>query len=427
MIRLAFYITLAISLALGAVWLADNPGSLLINWQGREIRMTVAIFGLLILLYTVFCWHIFKLYRWFGADNPLKSPKRMESRRQKGLAELDLGWSAFAIQDRAAALKHGKKARRLLPLDNGPLRLLLHVSAGKAREDYLGLLEKNPNSKLTALKFRLDKAASAQDSSPKNSLAILQEMRKLQPGNIWISRKIFDISTQLHHWAEAKQELSRLGKGKAIDAETQKHLSSVINYCQALEADLSGQKKSACDFALQALKNAPAFTPAALLLARIYLAQGEKSKARKLIETTWKICPHPDLGQFFLDLEPMESPSEKFRRIQKFMALNDNALHSLHLMAKVSLDTAHWGEAKQALEKILTGNMATQETYHLLSRLEILQKNDQQAAEAHRASAAGAAPDPVWHCGACGVTQKNYVTNCPDCHAFDSIIWQGPS
>ncbi len=426
MIRLALYITLAIFLALGAVWLADNPGTLLLNWQGREIRMSAAIFGLLIFLYTILCWYIFKLYRWFRTDNPLKSPKRrakkLETRRQKGLAELDLGWAALAAWDKAAALKHGKKARSLLPMDNGPLRLLLHVSTDKAQEDYLRLLEKNPNSKLSALKFRLDKGSSPQDSS-----AILQEMRRLRPGNIWISRKIFDISTQLHHWAEARQELSGLDKSKAIDTETQKHLSSVINYCQALEADLSGQKKSACDFALHALKNAPSFAPAALLLARLYQAQSEKSKARKIIEATWKICPHPDLGQFFLDLEPMESPSEKFRRIQKFTALNNDALHSLHLLAKVSLDTAHWGEAKQALEKILTGNMATHETYHLLSRLEILQKNDQQAAEGHRASAAKAAPDPVWQCGACGTKQKNYAANCPDCHAFGSIVWQRPS
>jgi len=422
MIRLALYITLAIFLALGAVWLADNPGTLLLNWQGREIRMSAAIFGLLIFLYTVLCWYLFKLYRWFRTDNPLKSPKRMESRRQKGLAELDLGWAALAVQDKAAALKHGKKARSLLPMDNGPLRLLLRVTTGKAQEDYLRLLEESPNSKLSALKFRFDKK-----SSPQDSLAILQEMRKLRPENIWISRKIFDISAQTHHWAEAKQELSGLGKSKAIDTETQKHLSGVIYYCQALEADLSGQKKDACDLALQALKNTPSFAPAALLLARLYQAQSEKSKARKIIEATWKICPHPDLGQFFLDLEPMESPSEKFRRIQKFAALNDNALHSLHLLAKVSLDTAHWGEAKQALEKVLAGNMATHETYHLLSRLEILQKNDQQAAEGHMASAAEAAPNPAWHCGACGTKQKNYVANCPDCHAFGSILWQGPS
>ncbi len=422
MIRLALYITLAILLALGAVWLADNPGSLLIHWQSHEIRMTVAIFGLLILLYTILCWYIFKLYRWFRTDNPLKSPKRMESRRQKGLTELDLGWAALAVQDRAAALKHGKKARGLLPEHNGPLRLLLRVSTGKAQKDCLRRLEENPNCKISALKFRLD-----QESSPQDSLAILQEMRELRPENIWVSRKIFDISAQTHNWAEAKQELAGLSKSKAIDAESQKHLSGVINYCQALEADLSGQKKPACDFALQALKNAPAFTPAALLLARLYLAQGDKSKARKIIEATWKICPHPDLGQFFLDIKPMESPSEKFRRIQKFTALNDSHLHSLHLLAKVSLDTAHWGEAKQALEKILAGNIATHETYHLLSRLEILQKNDQQAAEAHLASAAGAAPDPVWHCGACGTKQPNYIANCPDCHAFGSIIWQRPS
>ncbi|PCI51046.1 MAG: hypothetical protein COB49_02910 [Alphaproteobacteria bacterium] len=419
MIRLGLYITLAIFLALCAVWFADNPGNLQLNWRGWEIRMSVAVFGLLIFLYTVSCWYLFKLYRWFRTDNPLASPKRMASRREKGLAELDLGWSALAIHDKAAALKHGRKAYSLLPADNGPARLLLQASGDKK---YLAQLNDSPGSKMLAMTFRLKKELKADNS--KNAHEILVEMQKSNPGNSWISQKLFDILTRLGKWAEATEELGKLVKAKAMDSGEYKRLSAVLCYRQALEADLAGQKKSARDFGEQALKKDLSFIPAALLLGRHHLAEGDKARARKIIENTWKVAPHPDLGQFFLKLEPLESPSEKFRRIQKFTGLNAEHPHSRHLLAKIALDTEHWAEAKQALDRLVKTDRASHETYHLLARLEMLQKQDEKASEAHMTSASNAPPDPMWQCAKCGTSRENYTATCPNCHSFGQIRWQ---
>lgn len=413
MIRLAFYISLAIFLALGAVWFADNPGTLLLNWRGWEVRMSVAVFGLLILLYTVSCWYLFRLYRWFRTDNPLTSPKRMASRRQKGLAELDRGWSALSIHDKAAALKHGRKAYSLLPADNGPAHLLL--KAGKDKK-YLAQLNADPNSKLLALTFRLEQEFN--DGNNKNAHDILVEMQKDQPGNPWICKKLFDVLTRLGMWKEAKEELENLVKCKAMDKARQKQLAAVLCYAQALEADLAGQKKTARDFTEQALKNDPAFIPAALLLGRHHLAEGNKTRARKVIETIWKLAPHPDLSQFIMKLEPLESPSEKFRRIQKFADLNGDHIHSLHLRASVALGTEHWADAKQSLDRLVKDGKASRETYRLLARLESLQKQDEKAAEAYIAQAENAAGDPSWQCDICHNSLKNYTASCPKCHAF---------
>jgi len=421
MIRLALYITLAIFVGLGAALLANHQGTIMLNWQGWEIRLSAAIFCLLIFLYTLFCWYLFKLYRWFRTDNPLRSPKRLESRREKGRRELDLGWSALAVEDKATALKHGQKARSLLPGDNDPIRLLLRAGGENPKEDYLGLLHNNPASQLIALKARLEQASAAQNIQ--ESLNILQEMRQLRPGNPWIAGKIFDMLTRAGKWAEATEALNQLVKSKKRDGE--KHLRAVLQYQQALEADLSGQKTSARNFAEAALKNDPKFIPAAVLLARQHLAQGDTSKARKVTEATWKHCPHPDLGQFFLELEAMESPSEKFRRIQKFSGINEADRHSLHLRAKTALDTAHWAEAKQALSRLVDEERATQVTYHLLARLEREQKNDAEAAEAYMARAAKAQPDPTWQCAICETKLENYVALCPNCQNFGQIHWQG--
>lgn len=421
MIRLGLYSALAILLALGAVWFADHPGRLQLNWRGWEVRMSMAIFSLLAVLYTISCWYLFKLYRWFRSDNPLTSPKRLASRHEKGLAELDLGWSALAVHDQAAALRHGKKAHSLLPADNGPLRLMLKADIEKDQQKYLGQLHENSNSQMIALRFRLEQELKDQNSN--NAHGILQKMQKLSPGNPWISQKLFDILTRLGKWAEAREELNKLVKTKVLGNVEQKCLSAVLCYSQALEADLAGQKKTARDFTEQALKNDPAFIPAALLLGRHHLAQGDMAKVRKVIENIWKLSPHPDLGQFFLKLNPLESPSEKFRRIQKFARLNADHRHSLHLLASVGLDTEHWAEAKQSLDRLVKTEKASRETYHLLARLEMLQKQDRSAAEAHMTRGSNAPPDPMWQCAACNKLWENYTATCPACHTFGQIRW----
>ncbi len=419
MIRLGFYFFLAILLALGAVWFANHPGSLLLNWRGWEVRMSMAIFSLLVFLYTVLCWYLFKLYRWFRSDNPLTSPKRMASRREKGLAELDLGWSALAVHDKAAALKHGKKALSLLPANNGPYRLLLKANGDKK---YLSQLNEDPGSQMLALKFKLDRELKEKNNAAAHE--ILQQMQKISPDNTWIGQKIFDSLTRLGNWAEAGQELAKLAKAKTLDAHEHKRLDAIVCYCQALDGDIAGQKKTARSFAEQALKKDPTFIPAALLLGRHHLAEGDKGKAGKVMENIWKLAPHPDLAQFFLKLEPMESPSERYRRIQKFVHLNADHPHSLHLLAKIALDTENWAGAKQSLDKLVDGERASRESYHLLAQLERLQKQDEKAAEAFTSQAVNAAHDPTWKCDICNTARENYSATCTTCHTFGGIRWQ---
>ena len=200
---------------------------------------------------------------------------------------------------------------------------------------------------------------------------------------------------------------------------------AALCYSQALEADLANQKTDARDFALEALKNDPAFVPAALLLARHHLAQGNKSKALKVIENAWKEAPHPDLGQFFIELEPMESPSEKFKRTRKFTTLKPDHPHSLQMLARVGLDTEHWADAKQALDKLRAQGQIRRETYHLLARLEMLQKQDKSAAADHMTKATKAPADPLWQCEKCTTSLEKYTPICPSCHNFGQIRWQG--
>lgn len=310
MIRLGFYIILAVFFALGAVWLADNPGEMLIHWRGWEIRMSMAIFFLIFLIYSLALWGLLRLFRWFRTGNPLTRESRRESRREKGMVKLNLGWSALAVEDKAAAARYAKAARKLLPDDFGPLRLLAQALPDEPESP--GRLYDNPDTRLLALKGQMVRA------DEKRTHDILQEMQALSPKNPWITARIFDNLTRLGRWREAREILGKMKQDKSA----RNHLSATLNHCQGLEADISGHKKTAMDFARAALKDNAAFMPAALFLARALHGQGDKLKAAKVIETIWKIAPHPDLAKLYLDLEPHLDEAAREARRDKLKKIN---------------------------------------------------------------------------------------------------------
>lgn len=309
MIRLGFYILLAVLLALGAVWLADHPGELLINWRGWEIRMPMAIFSLLALLYSLALWGLFRLYRWFRTDNPLASEKRRQSRRQKGRGKLDLGWSALAVEDKNAAVKYGRAALTLLPGNDGPLRLLARASDRKEQQKYINQLLNHPGSRLVALRHRFDQQSDDQNSRHDTLL----EMQAICPDNTWVRGRLFNNLARLGQWDDARGALKKM----ALDKTVRRHLSATLNYCQALEADISGHKDTAIDLARRALKEDPALLPAALLLTRTLQGENQKRKAEKVIEAIWKIAPHPDLADLYRDLDPHISRDEQAVRMRR--------------------------------------------------------------------------------------------------------------
>ena len=80
MIRLTFYIILAILLALVAAWVVAHPGDVRLVWQSWEIQMSFATFAALALLYSLALWGAGRVWRKCRSGS--KSGSRSRSRRQ---------------------------------------------------------------------------------------------------------------------------------------------------------------------------------------------------------------------------------------------------------------------------------------------------------------------------------------------------------
>jgi HemY protein len=421
MIRLTFYILLAVLIAVAASWIAAHPGEVILNWQGWELRMPFAMVITLTLLYTGLLWLLFKLISSLKNISPLKNPARQADKRVKGLKELDLGWSALTLDDRSAALKHARRAKNLLEGETGPLMLLAQAETTNGRKQYLAELEKHQETSAWVKKHQLE--ALMEEDNFAGALLIAKEIEENYPASRWVKHKIFDLEARLGRWEEAEQSLQNAVKSLAISPEEKKHFSAVLDYNQAMERHAAGDKDAALALSQTALNNDPSFIPAAIFTVRALLADGHAGKAHKALTKAWAAAPHPEMAVIFKELDPTESPTERFRRAVKLTLDNPELLESAHLIADTALQSQHWAEAKSALMALVKAGSATTKTYQLLARLEQQQSNDKTAAEAYLKQAATAAVNPHWSCHNCGTDQQHYLPHCPSCHHFDTVVW----
>ena len=125
MIRLVAFLLGVLVIAAGLHWLADRPGTIVVEWQDHIAETTVfraiIILALLIGLMAV-CWSLLR-HIW---ASPAYVGRVLSRRRQKrGLDALSSGIIAIGAGDRALATRYASQARKALP--NEPLTHLLRA------------------------------------------------------------------------------------------------------------------------------------------------------------------------------------------------------------------------------------------------------------------------------------------------------------
>ena len=419
MIRLTFYMITALLISLAAAWVASNPGQIVITWQGWEIRSTIAVFIFLAFLYTAAIWAFLRLLKWLNISSYLGSPQRLAAKRQKGELDLDRAWSALALGDHSQATKMGLRAKSKLGEDHNVLRLLASATkqSGKVENPYFEALKKEPQSAPWVLKHELDHLIECK--SWEEALPVAERMLIEHPDNGELLEIRFSLLVRLGRWFEANEALKSKGGFTSLQKG---HLKAVIEYCLALEEKAAGKKTEAQTLTRSALKNDATFAPAAILSARLYLEQGDQKAAEKILNAIWKRSPNSEIAEMLIDLYPLESATEIYRRIKATSDKMPEFTERQHLLARAALDAGHWPEARQALELNIASGKPTKTTYQLLAQLESKQKNDDVAAQKYIDLSEKLKSDSPWECSVCLNPTQHYVPICPSCQEFDSLI-----
>jgi len=396
MIRVVIYVLVIFALAAGFVWLAENPGELALSFREYEIQTTVmaaAIFVILVLVIGRVLWLVLR--------GILRAPRRLsreaaERRRESGQKALTEGFIAVGSGDPNLAAYYAAESRYYA--QGEPLTLLLAAQTAQLTGDEMGaraafeaMLAK-PKMRILGFRGLFQEARRRGDAEAARSFAAAADREK--PGLAWAGSALLEYQAVDGEWAEALETLANLTAGGAIDADKAKRLGSVLRVARAMEVE-GHEPETARDLALEAHRLAPELVPAAVIAARLATRFGDPKRATKVIETTWRIEPHPELAGAYMDIRSGESGRDRLKRITHLAKIRANHIEGRLAIARAAIDAQEWEAAREELRGLIATN-PTGRAYVMMAEVEEGEHGDIGRARDWLSRAVRAPRDPTW-------------------------------
>ena len=338
--------------------------------------------------------------------------------------------TAIAAGNATDAQFYAARAGRLL---NGkPLALLMQAQAAEMRGDaaaargYFQAMLSAPETEFLGLRGLLTQAVRQGDAGYAGRL--VDRAMLLQPKSPWLIRQKFELECAAGAWPQARETLGRAVQTKLITRPERNRRQALLAYAEAREALDRGGDTDALAQAQAALKGAPDLVPAAVLAAQLLAHEGKVDKAARVLEKSWSAAPHPDLASAYKALLPHESPAQTVVRLRKLIAANPQHVESRLLGAEAALAAGETARARELLLPLADaggGANANRRACLLMAQVVRAQGTGEPEAQHWLARASHAAPDPGWHCAACGKQAPEWRMTCLACGEFDQLFW-GP-
>ncbi len=425
MVRLIGYGVLLALLVTGAVWLADHPGSVEIDWLSWHLSTSVPVLLLFLLLIAGALFYLLRLIAAIARFPADFSARRRASKQHRGYQALSDGLAAAAAGHAKQASKMAARAEKLLA-DPSLTRVLSAQTAQLTGDEsaerlHYEAMRERPETALMGVRGLLELALD--QNKHDQALVLAREARTLAPGDGALAELLFNLLMETGQLAEAQDLLTDAGKRKALNREQTARRRGLVLNERARRAERDGDANDAIAFAKQALSADPTLADAALRLARLQAAQDLLRQAATVLEKSWKIEPLPEIASAYANLVPDEAPLQKLRRLEKFAALQPDAWATQRILGETALAAKLWGQARKHL-LAAAEIRPTAGLLGLLSRLELEEYKNQTAAQAWLVRVPD--PDPDWLCGTCGGHAATWSLECPSCRTIDSLAWDAP-
>jgi len=420
MIRLVLFLIVVGALALGAAWLADRPGDVVVTWQGLRIETSLIVLGGAVLVAMAFVALIWSILRGI-VRSPLTLKRHLSHRRgERAYEAISRGLVAVGAGDLAAARKHTAEATRLAPAE--PLALLLGAQAAQ-----LGGDRGTADSAFRAMASRADTKAlglrglfieAQRRGDHGGAYAFAEEAARDNPSLGWSGKAVLEFRCITGDWAGALALLE--GQKPALDKDSYRRQRAVLLTAHALALE-DTDRDSAKAYALEAVKLAPTLVPAAALAGRVLAEGGELRKASRVINKAWEAQPHPDLARVFADLRFGDAARDRLKRIEALAKKVPGHIEGALAVARAALDAQEFAKARSALASFAAA--PSRRVALLMAELERAERNDEGRAREWIARALNAAPDPTWT--AEGHTSERWLPVSPGGHV-DAFEWRVP-
>jgi HemY protein len=421
--RALFYLVQLALIVAAAVWLAEQPGEVRIDWLGWRLETSAAVLALLVLALAWILAVLRGAWLWLRRAPGQFVEARRERRREEGYEALGRGLAAVAAGDAAEAKRLARRASTLL--DEPPLTRLLSAQAAQLGGDeaeaerQFQAMREDPATEFIGLRGLLAKAL--RDGDREQALALAERALVLKPGVPWLLKQTFSLQAEAGKWRSAMVTLADAAGRGAINKESARRARTAMLTALAEGTDDPGEAKH---LLTEAGELAPGFAPAAVALAHHHAAAGAQRKAIKVLERAWTAAPHPDLARAWIGLKADASPLDRLRWLQRLTQNQGDHRESRLALAEASLEAQLWGEARRLLQDLAL--QPTPRVIRLMARVEREERADVEAARAWLERQPAAEPDPVWVCGACGAQSTGWAARCGNCGAFDSLEWKPP-
>jgi HemY protein len=424
MIRVVLYLLAVAGLATGLSWLADRPGSLVLNWQDYQIETSVfraVVLMALLLGSAIFLWSLLR-HAW---SSPAALGRYFTRRRQeRGLDALSSGMIAIGAGDRALAMRYAVQARKSLP--NEPLTHLLRAQAaqlagdrGTSRRIFEAMLAQ-PDTEQLGLRGLFLEAEREGETEAARQFA--ERALRLNPRLGWPVEALFELQCREGRWESALDTLSAARKNGQVEKAVADRRRAVLLTAIAQEVEETNGNK-AQDLAIEAHGLAPDLIPAAAIAGRQLASRGSTAKVAKVIERTWKLAPHPELALVYAFARPGDSPRDRLERVKRLSRTTPHSEEGNIALATAAIEAHDWKEARSALEPLLEDRLS-QRVCTLMARIEGEEHNDAGRVREWLARAAEAPRDPAWT--ADGIVSEHWIPTSPATGELDVFRWKVP-
>ena len=429
MIRRFLFIAVRLAIVvLAGLWIADNPGTIVIHWQGWVVETPVAVVAAAMIALVVAI--TFRSWRWL-----MRVPGRLRQRlatrrRRQGYRALTSGLVAVAAGDAVRAREAARRSRVLL--DEPPLNLLLSAQAAQlagddedARACYQAMLDRKDTAFLGARGLLVQALKTGQQEE---ALRLIRKAHELSPGTPWVLKTRFELESRATDWVQADAVLMEAIKAGIIQEPAKRAWRCIVLGELSDTAYAERREDVALTAARQAYDLDPGFAPAAVRLARLLLTQGRQRQALRVILRAWKACPHPLLVSAWTALLlPKPDADGLLSHLRELLAANEAGVEGHLAIAAAALAGMRWEPARQHLMMAVAPERQPDiRIFRMLSDLETIERGDNEAARQWSRLAEGAPSEPTWTCHSCGTLTASWHTHCPQCGQFAGLEWGSP-
>ncbi|WP_343564590.1 heme biosynthesis protein HemY [Kiloniella sp. b19] len=423
-----YFLKLAV-VVITAVWIANRPGIVSVEWLGYRIETSVGIVILMVLALLVVVALLYRFWRSVLGLPGLWGRSRRERKRSAGYHALMQGMTAVAAGDAALARRQADKARNLLS-DEASLTLLLtaqsaqlsndEATATRAYEEMMAV----PEMALLGIRGLMNQAQKRGDVD--TALALARQAQAISPKTPWVSETLFALSEQVGDLSTAETALLRATKSGAVPRSDAERKRAILKREQAVKLLEEGKVGEALAAAKAAYKLVPSLVPVVTVYVEALIQAGNKRDARKVLKKAWASEPHRDLATAFLLSCDEQDPVRQVRELALLVDSKADHRESHIVMARANLKARLWGAARRHLDAIAE-EKPSRTVCQLMAQLEQGEHgNTARAAEWLQRSETAQVP-MAWVCSNCGGAADHWTAHCGHCNQLDGLSWSRPA